>query len=74
MAGTQNSHARKLKMQLIAIDTAHIIEDVDLPSYQLHLLRGDRESIWSMPVKGNWRVTFEFKDGNASILNYEDYH
>jgi len=23
---------------------------------------------------GNWRLTFEFSDGNAYILDYEDYH
>ena len=25
-------------------------------------------------VNGNWRVTFEFRDGNAYVLDYEDYH
>ena len=73
-AGIQDSHAKKLKMQLAAIDTAQVIEDVDLPGYQLHPLKGDREGIWSISVNGNWRVTFEFMDGNAFILNYEDYH
>lgn len=67
-------HAKKLKMQLAAIDTAQVIDDVDLPGYQLHPLKGEREDIWSISVNGNWRVTFEFKDGNAFILNYEDYH
>jgi hypothetical protein len=23
---------------------------------------------------GNWRITFEFKGGNAYVLDYEDYH
>ena len=73
-AGIQNSHARKLKMQLAAIDTAHVVEDIDLPGYQLHLLRGHRESIWSISVNGNGQVTVEFRDGNSYILNYEDYH
>jgi proteic killer suppression protein len=73
-AGIQNSHARKLEMPLVAMDTAHVIEDIDLPGYQLHSLRGDREGIWSISVNGHWRITFEFKDGNAYILNYEDYH
>ncbi len=61
-------------MQLAAIDTAQIIEDIDLPGYQLHPLKADPEGIWSISVNGNWRVTFEFKNGNAFILNYEDYH
>ena len=61
-------------MQLAAIDTAHVIEDIDLPGYQLHPLKCNREGIWSISVNGNWRVTFEFSDGNAYILNYVDYH
>ena len=73
-AGIQNSHSRKLKMQLAAIDTAHVVEDIDLPGYQLHLLRGNREGIWSISVNGNWRVRIEFIAGNSYILNYEDYH
>ena len=73
-AGIQSTHSKKLKMQLAAIDTAQIIDDIDLPGYKLHSLKVEREGIWSISVNGNWRLTFEFKDGNAYILNYEDYH
>jgi proteic killer suppression protein len=73
-AGIQDKHERRLRMQLAAIDTASVIEDVDLPGFKLHQLKGNRDGIWSITVNGNWRVTFEFKDGNAYILNYEDYH
>jgi len=61
-------------MQLAAIDTAHEIDDINLPGFKLHPLKGDRKDIWSIEVSGNWRVTFQFKDSNAYILNYEDYH
>ena len=73
-SGIQNIHANKLRMQLAAIDTAYVIDDIDLPGYQLHSLKGGRDNIWSILVNGNWRLTFEFIDGNAYILNYEDYH
>ena len=73
-AGIQAKHDRKLRMQLAAIDTATIIDDVDLPGFKLHPLKGNRDGIWSITVNGNWRITFEFIDGNAYILNYEDYH
>ena len=73
-AGIQPKHERRLRMQLAAIDTASVIEDIDLPGFNLHQLKGNRVSVWSIAVNGNWRVTFEFKDGNAYILNYEDYH
>ncbi|WP_296834296.1 type II toxin-antitoxin system RelE/ParE family toxin [Thiomicrospira sp.] len=73
-AGIQAKHAKKLRMQLAAIDTAQQVEDISLPGYALHPLKGERTGIWSISVSGNWRITFEFRDGNAYILNYEDYH
>jgi proteic killer suppression protein len=74
VAGIQAKHQRKLRMQLVAIDTAQDIDDINLPGFKLHALKGDRDGIWSITVNGNWRITFEFIDGNAYILNYEDYH
>ncbi|MDM8566994.1 type II toxin-antitoxin system RelE/ParE family toxin [Candidatus Halobeggiatoa sp. HSG11] len=73
-SGIQAKHGNKLRMQLAAIDTAQIIEDIDLPGFTLHQLKGNRSGIWAISVSGNWRITFEFRDGNAYILNYEDYH
>ena len=73
-AGIQAQHVKKLRMQLAAIETAQVLDDIDLPGFSLHPLKGERSGIWSISVSGNWRVTFEFRDGNAYILNYEDYH
>jgi proteic killer suppression protein len=73
-SGIQPKHAKKLRMQLAAIHSAHNIDDINVPGFSLHRLKGDRTNIWSITVNGNWRVTFEFKDSNAYILNYEDYH
>ena len=72
--GIQSDHASKLRMQLIALDTARSIDDMDIPGYKLHGLKGNRKGLWSITVSGNWRVTFEFLDGNVHIVNYEDYH
>ena len=72
--GIQAKHAPKLRMQLAALDSALSIEDLDIPGYRLHQLKGDRKGIWSISVSGNWRITFEFNDGNVYIVNYEDYH
>jgi toxin HigB-1 len=72
--GIQAAHARKLRMRLAALDTATVIEDMSIPGYRLHPLKGDRQGLWSITVNGNWRVTFEFTDGNAHIVNYEDHH
>ena len=61
-------------MQLLALDTAQEIDDMDIPGFKLHLLKGKLKGRWSISVSGNWRITFEFRDGNAFVLDYEDYH
>lgn len=73
-AGINATQKTKIKMQLVALDTAQCIEDIDLPSFRLHPLKGNREEIWSIDVNKNWRITFRFIEGNAFIVNYEDYH
>ncbi|MFN3164463.1 MAG: type II toxin-antitoxin system RelE/ParE family toxin [Pseudohongiellaceae bacterium] len=72
--GDNPGHAAKLRMQLAALDTAIVIEDLDIPGYRLHRLSGDRRGTWSISVSGNWRLTFRFADGNVYLLNYGDSH
>jgi len=73
-AGVQVNHVSRLRMQLVALDTAQTIDDMDIPGFKLHALKGKLKGRWSIWVSGNWRITFEFRDGNAFILDYEDYH
>ena len=73
-SGIQAKHKKRLRMQLAALDTAQVIEDMNLPGYRLHPLKGNRKKSWSISVSGNWRLTFEFELGDVYILNYEDYH
>jgi proteic killer suppression protein len=70
----QASHVKRLRMQLAALDTAQVIDDMDIPGFRLHALKGEMRGRWSITVNGNWRLTFEFEDGNAHILDDEDYH
>lgn len=72
--GIQPKHKTRLMHQLTALDTAHYIDDMDLPGYDLHPLKGKMKGRWSIKVNGNWRLTFEFHDCNVHILDYEDYH
>lgn len=73
-AGIQSAHAKRLRFQLAALDTAVSIQDMDLPGFHLHPLKGQRKGIWSISVSSTWRMTFRFEDGNAYLVNYEDYH
>jgi proteic killer suppression protein len=73
-AGIQPKHAKRLRMLLAALDTAQLIGDMDVPGFNLHPLKGQGKGRWWVWVNGNWRVTFEFRDGHAYVLDYEDYH
>jgi proteic killer suppression protein len=74
VAGIQPQHARRLRLLLAALDTARSIDDMEVPGFRLHPLKGADRGRWSVWVNGNWRVTFAFKDGQAHDLDYEDYH
>lgn len=73
-SGIQAKHATRLRLQLAALGTSRVIDDMDVPGYRLHPLKGRARNRWSIWVSGNWRLTFEFRDGNAYVLDYEDYH
>lgn len=66
--GIQAKHANRLRMQLVALDTALEVSDLDIPGYKLHPMKGDRKGIWAISVSGNWRLTFEFRDGLVYLL------
>jgi proteic killer suppression protein len=51
-------------MQLVALDTAQTIEDMNIAGFRLHPLKGEEKGRWSIWVNGNWRLTFEFRDGH----------
>ena len=61
-------------MQLAALDTALTIRDVDIPGFHLHPLKGTKAGRWSIWVDASWRLTFELREGDVYILDYEDYH
>lgn len=57
-----------------ALHTAFSIKDVNTSDWRFHSLKGDREGKWAIQVSGNWRIVFEFVDGDAYVVNYEGYH
>ena len=73
-SGVKADHRKRLRMQLAALDTATTIEDMDIPGFRLHPLKGKRSGTWAIDVSGNWRLTFAFRDSDVHDLDYEDYH
>lgn len=73
-AGIQPHHAPKLQRQLARLDVAKSSEDMNVPGWRLHGLAGGLAGHYSVTVNGNWRMTFTFEDGDAVLVDYQDYH
>jgi proteic killer suppression protein len=72
--GIQPKHADRLGRIMDRLDAAAEVRDMNAPGYDLHPLKGNLAGHWSVKVSGNWRVTFRMENGNAYIVNYQDYH
>ena len=67
-------HVQKLRDILGVLDRSRTPEEMNLPGFRLHQLRGDLRGHWAVSVSGNWRVIFRFEDGEAVDVDYLDYH
>jgi toxin HigB-1 len=67
-------HVQRLRDILAVLDRSRRPDDMDLPGFRLHPLRGGLAGFWAVSVSGNWRVTFRFEDGHAVDVDYTDYH
>ncbi|RNF85387.1 type II toxin-antitoxin system RelE/ParE family toxin [Montanilutibacter psychrotolerans] len=72
--GIQADHKERLRRQLTALNSAAGPQDMNVPGWRLHSLQGKLKDQWSIMVNGNWRLTFKFEDGDAVLVDYQDYH
>jgi len=59
---------------LSALNSALTPQELNLPRYRLHALKGDRAGYWSVTVRANWRIIFRFEEGDAWDVELIDYH
>ncbi|MCH7487057.1 MAG: type II toxin-antitoxin system RelE/ParE family toxin [Proteobacteria bacterium] len=63
----------RVRRALLALDAASRPEDLNLPGFRFHRLKGDRAGTFSITISGNWRLTFRWDEG-ALDVDMEDYH
>ena len=64
----------KIARILARLNEARTVQDMALPGYRLHPLKGKLAGFWSVSVSGNWRIVFRFEDGMAHDVDLIDYH
>ncbi len=62
---------RKLRM----LNNSQNLIDLKIPpSNQLESLKGDRKGQYSIRINKQWRICFEWNEGNAYQVEIVDYH
>ena len=64
----------RIRRILARLNEAVDVQNMDLPGFHLHPLKGNYKGFWSVTVRGNWRVIFRFGEGQALDVDYIDYH
>ena len=61
--------------KLLILDAAETLQDIRFPpGNRLEKLKGDRAGQHSIRVNDQWRVCFEWREGNAHQVEIVDYH
>ena len=72
--GIPAQYGSRIERILDRLDASKEAEDMDLPGYKFHALKGDRKGEFAVSVSGNWRITYQFIGEDAVNVNLEDYH
>jgi proteic killer suppression protein len=59
---------------LAILHAATSLADLSIPALRLEKLKGDREGQFSIRINRQYRVCFEWLDGNAYRAEIVDYH
>lgn len=61
--------------RLEILDNARTIHDLmNLPSNRFEALTGDRQGQYSIRINQQWRICFEWQEGDACNVEITDYH
>ena len=69
----QQSLQSRCLRRLEALDQAEVLKDLNVPGFNLHGLHGIPKR-YSIHVNGPWCITFEWEDGEALRVDFEQYH
>jgi len=72
--GVSAQHLEKIERILARLDESQRVQDMALPGFRLHALKGDLKDFWAVSVSGNWRIIFRFEGGQAYDMDLIDYH
>ena len=72
--GIPTEHRARIERMLDRLDAATRPDDMNVPGWRFHVLRGAQKGRWAAAVSGNLRLTFAFDGEDAIDIDLEDYH
>jgi proteic killer suppression protein len=73
----QEDRQQAAQTHLVRLDRLHAAtttRELDLPGFDCHALKGHQPTRYSIHVNGPWCLTFEFEEGDAQRVDFEQYH
>lgn len=64
----------RMKRRLARLDSIPVAQDMNLPGFDFHALRGFQPTRYTVHVNGPWCITFSFENGDAHQVDLEQYH
>jgi toxin HigB-1 len=72
-SGVRHDFADAIQEILTVLDDAGAPQELGLPGYRLHQLKGGLKGFWSVTVRANWRIIFRFEGPDAFDVELIDY-
>ena len=73
-SGVRQDLVARAERILQRLDVVSAPEQMNLPGWRLHMLKGDLKGFWSVSVNGNWRIVFRWTGSAAIDVDLVDYH
>jgi proteic killer suppression protein len=65
---------QRIVRRLEALNVAMRADEMNVPGFDFHSLRGFDPTRYTIHVNGPWCITFSFSEGAAADVDFEQYH
>lgn len=72
--GIPPKSASRIERILDRLDASMKADDMNLPGFRFHALKGAMKGRYAVSISGNLRITFEMEGEDALHVDLEDYH
>ncbi|MCY3959805.1 MAG: type II toxin-antitoxin system RelE/ParE family toxin [Chloroflexi bacterium] len=73
-SGLRADQRERIRVALAILDSARSPDDLAVPGFRLHQLKGRLRGFWSIRITGNWRIVFRFDGDDVFDVDFVDYH